>query len=132
MALSNGSSAAIQQLLEQASLVQHFVDLLSVEDVHTFKPDAAVYRHFLNKAGCQPQSAWLISANSFDVIGAVSAGLQSVWLQREKSAIFDPWEVEPTVTITSLSELPATLKEITERQLGTGVRNNIDNRQQQR
>ena len=43
--------------------------------------------------------------NPFDVIGAVSAGMKSAWVKRSDTAVFDPWGVEPTVTVKSLNEL---------------------------
>ena len=46
-----------------------------------------------------------ISSNPFDVTGAVSAGLKSAWIQRSSDAIFDPWEIQPTIKANSLSEL---------------------------
>ena len=49
--------------------------------------------------------AWLISGNPFDVIGAISAGMKSVWVKRSGRAVFDPWGIEPTVTVDTLSEL---------------------------
>lgn len=48
---------------------------------------------------------WLISSNPFDVIGAKVAGLQAVWIRRSASSIFDPWGIEPTITVSNLTEL---------------------------
>jgi len=47
----------------------------------------------------------LISSNPFDVIGAASAGLRTVWVKRSKDAIFDPWGIEPTIIVESLCEI---------------------------
>ncbi len=51
----------------------------------------------------------MISANPFDVIGAISAGMRAAWVKRSSQAIFDPWEFEPTVTVGMLTELPEAL-----------------------
>lgn len=48
---------------------------------------------------------WLISSNPFDVIGAKVAGLQAVWVRRSPSTVFDPWGINPTLTVESLAEL---------------------------
>ena len=53
---------------------------------------------------------WLISSNPFDVIGAKVAGLQAVWIRRSPKEIFDPWGVEPTITVANLTELYDLLK----------------------
>jgi 2-haloacid dehalogenase len=39
------------------------------------------------------------------VIGAISHGLRGAWVGRSKSSIFDPWGIDPTLTVTSLREL---------------------------
>lgn len=51
------------------------------------------------------ETVWLISSNPFDVIGARVAGLQAVWIRRSAASIFDPWGVEPTFTVETLTEL---------------------------
>ncbi|SIO31858.1 HAD-IA family hydrolase [Halodesulfovibrio marinisediminis] len=48
---------------------------------------------------------WLISSNPFDVIGAKVAGLQAAWIRRSASSVFDPWGIEPTITVENLNEL---------------------------
>jgi 2-haloacid dehalogenase len=47
----------------------------------------------------------LISGNPFDVIGAISAGMHGAWVKRNAQAVFDPWEIQPSLTVTSLVEL---------------------------
>jgi 2-haloacid dehalogenase len=106
-ALSNGSRQAVERLLESAQIADRFVDVVSVEEIETFKPDPAVYRHFLQRAGVGADRAWLISGNPFDVIGALSAGLQAAWVRRSPAVVYDPWEIEPTITIASLLDLKA-------------------------
>lgn len=51
----------------------------------------------------------MISSNPFDVIGARSAGLQAVWVRRTAEAIYDPWGIEPSATVSTLSELAGVL-----------------------
>lgn len=104
-AFSNGSAAAVETLLSRAGIRDFFLDVISVEDLRTFKPNPAVYCHFLRRAGASGGDAWLISSNPFDVIGAVSAGMKGAWLQRSPDAVFDPWGLEPTLTVRSLTEL---------------------------
>jgi len=104
-AFSNGSKDALETLLTNANIRNYFIDLISVDDLKTFKPSPAVYAHFLRSAGAYNNEAWLISSNPFDVIGAVSAGMKSAWVKRSDSAVFDPWEIEPTITVSNLEEL---------------------------
>lgn len=104
-ALSNGSATAVDALLSEAGIRQSFRDVVSVEEVRTFKPDPAVYHRFLERALVPGSSAWLISGNPFDVIGAVSAGMRAVWVRRNPAALFDPWETQPTLTVPGLAGL---------------------------
>jgi 2-haloacid dehalogenase len=104
-AFSNGTEAAVASLLDTAKIQDLFVDIVSVDDVASFKPDPAVYNHFLSRTGAAGTEAWLISSNPFDVIGAVSAGMRAAWLQRSPDAVFDPWGIEPSITVDNLYDL---------------------------
>ncbi|RUO42052.1 haloacid dehalogenase type II [Pseudidiomarina aestuarii] len=104
-AFSNGSAEAVVQLLDSANITQWFEGVISCKDIESFKPNPDVYQHFLNQASARAEDTWLISSNSFDVLGAAAAGWNTAWLRRSKAALFDPWEIQPTQTIASLAEL---------------------------
>ena len=106
-AFSNGPAEAVGSLLAQAGLRDFFLDVVSVDEVKSFKPDPGVYAHFLKRAGATGRDTWMISSNPFDVIGALSAGLRAAWVKRSPEAPFDPWGLEPTLTVSSLSDLAA-------------------------
>lgn len=109
-AFSNGSLAAVRQLMDHAGISGLFNGIISTEDVSMFKPSPVVYRHFIEATGTNKESAWLISGNSFDVIGALSFGMQAAWVQRSPEAPFDPWEFSPTAIIHDLTQLPDALR----------------------
>jgi 2-haloacid dehalogenase len=104
-AFSNGTADAIEALLLAAGIRDLFDGVVSVDDCQTFKPNPDVYDHLLNTTATSAGETWLISSNPFDVIGAVSSGLRGVWVRRFSESTFDPWGIEPTVTISSLREL---------------------------
>jgi len=104
-AFSNGSESAVEQLLQSAGIISYFEAVVSVDSLQTFKPNPDCYQYFLETTNSQPDNSWLISSNSFDVIGAISAGMKAAWLQRDPDALFDPWGVPPTVTLQHLSQL---------------------------
>ena len=104
-AFSNGSADAVETLLSAAGIRDRFLGVVSCDDVRSFKPNPAVYAHFLRQADAAGSEAWLISGNPFDVIGAISAGMRAAWVRRSDESIFDPWGIEPTATLTSLGEL---------------------------
>ena len=104
-AFSNGKPEDVASLLENSGISSYFVDVVSTDEIKSFKPNPAVYAHFLRRTGSTGKEAWLISGNPFDVIGAISAGMRGAWVQRSPKALFDPWEIEPTLTIEKMSEL---------------------------
>jgi len=104
-AFSNGSRDAVAGLLGAAGIRDRFEDVVSVDDLRSFKPNPAVYSHFLRCAGVSGDQAWMISSNPFDVIGAVSAGMRAIWVRRSPDMVFDPWGIEPTRTVSSLKDL---------------------------
>ena len=104
-AFSNGPAEAVGSLLAQAGLRDFFLDVVSVDEVKSFKPDPGVYSHFLRRAGAMGGDAWMISSNPFDVLGALSAGMRAAWVQRSPEALFDPWGIEPNFTVQSLLDL---------------------------
>jgi len=103
-AFSNGTSEAVEEILQTNGLRQCFEDVVSCDALKTFKPNPDVYQYFMREAG-DSKDAWLVSGNPFDVIGAVSAGMKSAWVKRSNRAVFDPWGIEPTLTVATLSEL---------------------------
>lgn len=108
-AFSNGSAEAVDTLLTNAGIRDHFLGVVSCDDLRSFKPNPAVYAHFLRQANSTGAEAWLISGNPFDVIGAISSGMRGAWVRRSADAPFDSWGIEPTVVVSSLGELAAAL-----------------------
>ncbi|MDA8412929.1 MAG: haloacid dehalogenase type II [Desulfobacteraceae bacterium] len=104
-AFSNGSAEAVEMLLKHAGIRDYFIGVVSVDEMKSFKPNPGVYCHFLRRAGALGADAWLVSSNPFDVIGAVSSGMRAAWVKRSPDAVFDPWGIEPTVTLRSLLTL---------------------------
>jgi 2-haloacid dehalogenase len=112
-AFSNGTREAVETLLVTAGIRDCFLDIVSVDEIGSFKPDPAVYNHFLARAGADAGAAWLVSSNPFDVIGAVSAGMRGAWVKRSDEALFDPWEIEPTAIVHSLAGLQESVRRYT-------------------
>ena len=104
-AFSNGSHAAVSALLEQAGLADFFREIVSVEAVGNFKPAPAVYRYLLQRTGSAPQATWLVSSNSFDILGAAHAGLRSVWVKRAATAVLDPLGIDADLQVSDLRQL---------------------------
>ena len=104
-AFSNGAAEAVDTLLGHAGIRSFFKGVVSCDDLRSFKPNPAVYAHFLRQADAKGQAAWLVSGNPFDVIGAICAGMCGAWVKRSPDAVFDPWGIEPTVIVERLLDL---------------------------
>lgn len=104
-AFSNGQADAVNRVLQHAGIAHHFHGTVSVDEIQTFKPHPGAYEHMVSRAGGDKACSWLVSSNSFDVGGAVSAGMKAAWIQRDPGLPFDAWEFQPTITLPSLLTL---------------------------
>ena len=109
-AFSNGSADAISNLLINAKIIDSFDGIISVENVKIFKPSPLVYEYFNKETNSTKSDSWLISSNPFDVLGAISYGMRSAWVQRSPDSIFDPWGDKPTTIIKEITDLPLKLE----------------------
>ncbi len=104
-AFSNGEAEAVRGVLENAQLLSLLDDVVSADEVRTFKPDPAIYAHAVQRLGQTASATWLVSSNPFDIIGAKTARLRAAWVKRDPKAVFDPWGVEPDLVLSSLDWL---------------------------
>nr|WP_240432417.1 haloacid dehalogenase type II [Rubrobacter indicoceani] len=111
VAFSNGVQATTRKLLENAGVMEYLDDVVSVDDVKTFKPAPEVYGHLCRTLNQPSAEIRLVSSNPFDVIGAKSFGLQTAWLQRNPEVPFDPWGITPDLIASDLLDLAGHLTE---------------------
>jgi len=105
VAFSNGEKESVESLLNNANIKHYFTDIVTADEIKTFKPNPDIYKHLINRTHTKANNTWLISSNSFDVIGAKSFGLNAAWIKRSGSATFDPWDIEPNIVIHRLDDL---------------------------
>ena len=104
--LSNGTIAMLTPAFEASGLAPELDRVLSVEVVRCYKPAAEVYGLAVRELAAAPGELLFVSANAWDVAGAASAGLVTVWINRAGG----PAERLPfgaAHVIASLSEVPA-------------------------
>ena len=104
-AFSNGSRDAEKQLLDHNNITSFFDGIVSASAISSFKPNPGVYAHFMRSSGTTGDECWMISGNSFDVLGAKSAGMRAAWIQQSDQKTMDPWELQPDLIMESLSGL---------------------------
>ncbi|MDT8413982.1 MAG: haloacid dehalogenase type II [Flavobacteriaceae bacterium] len=105
VAFSNGSKDDVSAVLQQAKILDFFAQVISVEAVKSFKPNPTVYEHLVTSTHADKAKTYLISGNSFDVLGAKAAGLKAIWLQRSDKQIMDFWEWTPDHVVHQVDEI---------------------------
>jgi 2-haloacid dehalogenase len=78
--LSNASHSALTRISSHAGLRWHQV--LSAEDVHSYKPHPDVYRLAISNAGCAPDRLLMVAAHAWDLRGAQAAGMRTAYVER--------------------------------------------------
>ncbi|WP_198376390.1 haloacid dehalogenase type II [Neoroseomonas rubea] len=68
--LSNGTPGMLEAAAEAAGITPLVDEILSVEEVGTFKPDPRVYRLATRQFGCPPDRLLFVSANAWDTQAA--------------------------------------------------------------
>ncbi|OLO03518.1 haloacid dehalogenase type II [Salinicola socius] len=116
VAFSNGSRQSLESLFDHAGLTAMFDDIISVEEVRRYKPDAVVYAHLRQRTHSRPDNTWLVSSNPFDVIGARHAGLRAAWIQRNPNTPFEPWGDAPDMMAPDLEALSDQFQVVLERE----------------
>jgi 2-haloacid dehalogenase len=80
--LSNGAPAMLDAAVASAGLGDLLDAVLSVEEVGMFKPHPSAYQLAVDRLGVRAGQIAFQSSNGWDVSGAASFGLRSVWINR--------------------------------------------------
>jgi len=81
VALSNGNRWFLDHLAKNR-IKYDFDKIISVEEVGNFKPHPSVYRATQRILGLEPNQLAMVSANTFDVMGARASGYRGIWVDR--------------------------------------------------
>ncbi|HET7794086.1 MAG TPA: HAD-IA family hydrolase [Rhizobacter sp.] len=95
MALTNGNAD-----LDRIGLSRFFRGSVTARNLGVAKPDQRIFHHACERLGCAPGQVLHIGDDyELDVVGAVNAGLQAVWLRREGELLAgDGYRVFSTLT----------------------------------
>jgi 2-haloacid dehalogenase len=102
--LSMGTPAMLETMIEHADLGAFIEDSISVHEIRTYKPEAAVYQHAAARTGTPIEEIAHVAGPSFDVRGAMAAGMQGVWIDRTNEP-WDPCFPTPDLTIDTFDDL---------------------------
>lgn len=107
-ALTNGSTANAESLLDRAGLLPLVEACLSVEDTDGWKPAGVAYEHAVRRLGVAAGDLTMVAAHPWDLVGARVAGLGTVHVDRSGTGWPDAFD-RPDVVVTDLRDLPAAL-----------------------
>ena len=107
VALSNGNPHFLEHLAANR-IGWNFDAIISVAEVGSFKPHPAVYRHAATRLGLEPGQCLMVSANSFDVLGARACGYRAAFINRQNLP-YDDSPLQPDLTVPSFTELAEAL-----------------------
>jgi len=100
----NSPLATIETQLRGAGLVDLVDDVVSVEMAGALKPAPQTYATALERQGVPAGEAVMVAAHGWDVLGAASAGLRTVFVTRDGRRPL-PAQPRPTAVVTDLGEL---------------------------
>ena len=101
--LSNGEPEFLQHLAQNRVRWQ-FDDIYSVNSAGAFKPHPAVYRGAAQHLGLEVGECLMVSANSFDPIGARACGFRAIYVNRYGMPLEDH-HYQPDRTVANFTEL---------------------------
>jgi 2-haloacid dehalogenase len=106
--LSNGATTVAEGLLSSAGVDDVFEAFLSVADAGVWKPAAASYAYAADALATTADRLLLIPVHPWDIHGAATAGLSTVWVNRA-DVRYPSYFTVPTFVVRSLGELAATV-----------------------
>jgi 2-haloacid dehalogenase len=109
--LSNGSPEMLSGAVDSADLGLLLNDVLSVESVGIFKPDARIYDLVGQRFGCQKDDVLFVSSNGWDAAAAAGYGFQTVWVNRVGEPV-DRLPAQPHHILSDLSTIPDLVRQL--------------------
>ena len=105
VALSNGNPWFLDHLVAN-KIKFDFDDVISVEVAGAFKPHPGVYRSAARRLDAEPGELIMVSANSYDVLGARTCGLRGIYVNRYRLPYEDTdRRYEPDLTVADFGEM---------------------------
>lgn len=92
-AFTQGPAKVVREALDRAQLRSYLRGVISCEEISSFKPPARVYQWACRQVNSDPARTALVAVHSWDVHGAVRAGMLAGFATRREggmSDVFDP------------------------------------------
>jgi putative hydrolase of the HAD superfamily len=102
--VSNIDDEQLEPMLDRFGLREVIDSATSSESAGSCKPDAAIYRLALSKAGAGAAETLFVGDSlGHDVAGPATVGMRAAWLAPRRDA--DPGDARPAAVITTLAEV---------------------------
>lgn len=102
--ISNGDPPMLDSLIRVADIGEYVSATVSADEIQLHKPERELYEHAADRLAVEPEAVVHVTNGRFDAQGAMHAGMQGVWLNRDQAPA-DPFGPEPDLTVTSLPQL---------------------------
>ena len=103
VALSNGEPQFLDHLVKNR-IGWNFDGVISVQVAGAFKPHPGVYLRAASLLGLEPGECLMVSANTFDVMGARACGFRGAYVNRYQLP-FEDTPFEPDLVVRDFREL---------------------------
>jgi 2-haloacid dehalogenase len=110
-ALTNSTAKVAEAQLQNADLHGYFEQVLSADWVRRLKPAAEAYRMAAQRLGLETIDLRLVSAHSWDVIGALRAGCAAAFVARP-GMVLDPLAEQPDIVGADLAAITDRILEV--------------------
>ena len=108
--LSNGEPKMLEAAAKSAGIRDLLDEIISVEEVKIFKTSHRVYWLATERLKVSNPELGFVSANNWDGVAAVSAGLRTFWIQRSAAEVPEELGFQVDTTVKAITELPAVLR----------------------
>jgi 2-haloacid dehalogenase len=108
--LSNGEPKMLEAAAKSAGIRDLLDDVISVEEVKIFKVSPRVYWLGPERMKVSNAELGFISANSWDINGAASAGLNTFWIQRTTTEVPEELGFQASAVVKAITELGPLLR----------------------
>ena len=102
--LTNSTAQTAEAQLTFAGLRDHFEQVISADEIRCFKPAPEVYHLAARRLGVEQEQVRLVSAQDWDVTGALRAGCAAAFIARP-GQVMNPFGPQPDVRGTDLIEV---------------------------
>ncbi|WP_037314498.1 haloacid dehalogenase type II [Salegentibacter sp. Hel_I_6] len=104
IAFSNGKPDVLKAQLKYAEIDFLFDGIHSVEEIKKYKPNLESYRFILNKYKISPESALMVAAHAWDILGAQRANLQTCFVERPGKSLYELAE-DPDFSVPKITSI---------------------------